>query len=219
MNMRVYLLAFFAFTITPIFNALVKEPNHQAKELLTAARNNDAATITKLLDQGVNPDAQDGNGNTSLMWAVNQNNKPIVMMLLKAKANLNLKNNKGWTALMGAAANGHKEMVEILLKSRANANIQNKEGKTAKDLAIKNNHPEIADLIESKTRMNLGDLALPMAAQRIAQGKEKLEQLPADLHEKILEQIASLIEGNTLTLDQLPEDIKEKIRAYLEEQK
>ena len=60
------------------------------------------------------PDAQDSDGYSALMWAVHWENHEVVRMLVENGADLALTNSAGDTALALADSNGNTEMVELL---------------------------------------------------------------------------------------------------------
>ncbi|MBI3583502.1 MAG: ankyrin repeat domain-containing protein [Nitrospinae bacterium] len=75
--------------------------------------------VKLLLEKGANPDAQDEQGWTALLWAAKENYPDIARLLLDKGANLNAKNRFGETALKLAKKNNHKEMIELLKKAGA----------------------------------------------------------------------------------------------------
>lgn len=70
--------------------------------------------VKTLLEQGADPDRQDGEGYTALMWAVHWGNKDAVRLLIAYGASFTHQNLSGETALDIADGNGDTEMVELL---------------------------------------------------------------------------------------------------------
>jgi ankyrin repeat protein len=91
----------------------------------------DLEGLKKLIDEGVDVDAQDPNsGSTALMLACSFGFYEMTELLLSRGADPNISENRGTTALM-AAVGVSKEMVDLLLEYNADVSIRNKEGITA----------------------------------------------------------------------------------------
>ena len=113
------------------------------QKLLDECINGYITRVRKLLKAGANPNAQDADGETAIMYAsmywgrINSHIK-IVQMLLKAGANPNIQNKKGNTVLMNLSKYAlsfiplqTEKIIQMLLKAGANPNIQNNDGETA----------------------------------------------------------------------------------------
>jgi len=74
------------------------------ESLRQAALDGDTMTVTKLLDRGVNIDAQDPFGSTALMLASFYGRTAVVRILVTRGANLGLRDSRGQTALDRARA-------------------------------------------------------------------------------------------------------------------
>ena len=83
-------------------------------ELINASRRNSIVTARRLLDDGVNPNIQDGRGNTALIWASTKGHTEIVKLLLDHDADLDIEDNFGYTALMRASGNDRTDIVNLL---------------------------------------------------------------------------------------------------------
>ena len=87
------------------------EGQHQ---LLLATRRGDLALVKILVDQGVNPNAQNGVGCTPLMLAAKYCWWKVAQFLLSLHdINLEARCETGWTALVFAAGNGHLKLVKL----------------------------------------------------------------------------------------------------------
>lgn len=75
--------------------------------------------IKTLLDAGADPDLQDHEGHTALMWAVRWDNLEAARLLLAAGASPHLRNDAGQTALEIADQYGQTELVRLLRHAAA----------------------------------------------------------------------------------------------------
>jgi hypothetical protein len=105
-----------------------------------AVRQGDMELVAELLDQNIDPNELDNNGNTAL-WYI-RDRLDILRLLIDNGADLNLQNRKGETILHGAVLSGVKKMVPILLEAGANPNIQDSEGYTALHDSVSNMTPD-----------------------------------------------------------------------------
>ncbi len=92
------------------------------EQFLSAVASGDRAKVEQLIREGVNVNAQDGDGQTGLMYAAMIGNKAIADMLIAHGADVNSKSKQGTTPLMAAIISGHKEIVKLLLEKGADAN-------------------------------------------------------------------------------------------------
>ena len=75
--------------------------------------------VKTLLNEGADPNIQDNEGYSALMWAVHWGNKDAIELLVEHGADMSLKNDEGESALSIADSNGDKDMVEFLHQIRA----------------------------------------------------------------------------------------------------
>jgi len=106
-------------------------------------------TAEYLIQQGVNVNAKNNDGNTVLILAVQLNKKALVGLYLNNGAYVNASNKQGYTALIVAAMKGNSEFICPLLAKGANMNAMDNEGKIALQYAEQNGHQKIAQLIVS----------------------------------------------------------------------
>ena len=106
------ILAVFLLSQTPCLSA----------EINDAARRGDIQTVSKLLDQGVAPDAKDETGETPLLSASLAGHADVVAVLVKRGAGMESRNDRGLTPLHGAAYAGSFETVRLLVESGAAVN-------------------------------------------------------------------------------------------------
>lgn len=105
-----------------------EEANPQARyerALLEAAKEGNASQVRGLLEQGINPNVRDADGNTPLIYAAHTS-LPAVDMLLFAGADVNAKNQNGLTPLVNAFLYGtpnREAMIKRILKEKPNVNV------------------------------------------------------------------------------------------------
>lgn len=101
------------------------------------ARRSDALYLRALLQaDDVNPNLQDGRGNTALMVAVGQNWNEGVGILIRYRANVNLANSAGETPLIRAVQMHNVDIVRQLLDAKADPDRADYgSGKSARDYA------------------------------------------------------------------------------------
>ena len=100
------------------------EPNIKTKDGNTplhslAFRQKDGKVAQFFLDNGVNPNQVNSDGNTAFLNAVRGNNKAIIELLLPLTSEINHKNKNGYTALTFATRNLSSDNVKLLLKNGA----------------------------------------------------------------------------------------------------
>jgi ankyrin repeat protein len=120
--------------------------------------NTDFRKIFRLLEEGVDVNAQDKDGITALMWAIFKGNKHIVEMLLKKGADPNVKDKKGTSALtlsvMSPSRWIKKEIVSILLEKGADVNAVDNLGLTPVMWAYEPQYfdPDIVPMLQKKKK-------------------------------------------------------------------
>src|SRR4029453_6192290 len=119
----------FIIFLTFMFQAAAAQtppPSEKAEALAAAARKGDAATVTKLLDEGVGVNTKFRYGATALSYAADHGQLEVVKVLLARGANVNVKDTfYGATPLPWAVSPAltrkpeHAEIVGLLLKHGA----------------------------------------------------------------------------------------------------
>ena len=97
-------------------------------KLMSAAKDDDVETVTRLLAQGLSPDLANGIGQTSLHVAAIWGNVAVARVLLDAGASVNVANQFGATPLHFAAQNKRVEMAKLLLEYGADTQARGGNG-------------------------------------------------------------------------------------------
>jgi|GEM_PF-2603038 len=117
--------------------------------LFKASREGDVATVRKLLDEGVDPNASPSGGRTCLMVASENGHPQVVKTLLSKGAKANLQEWKvKFTALMVAAKHGQAEIVKLLLEAGADPSVKDKDTWTALRWAVSRGHKDVETLLD-----------------------------------------------------------------------
>jgi ankyrin repeat protein len=87
-----------------------------------AAMRGDNAEVRRLLEQGVDVNAGQGDGATALHWAAYHGDAPLTKVLLDAGAKPGAANREGSTPLWLASQRGDAAVIEVLLDGGADAN-------------------------------------------------------------------------------------------------
>ncbi|KAK1450831.1 hypothetical protein CMEL01_16782 [Colletotrichum melonis] len=119
----------------------------EASSLYYACQKGLTATVTKLLLDIQDVNAQGGYFGNALQGASERGHKEIAQMLIDNGANVNAQGGKYGNALQGASERGHKEIVQMLIDNGANVNAQGGEYGNALQGASQEGHGEIAQML------------------------------------------------------------------------
>ena len=89
------------------------------EQLLKAVEQGDVQTVGALLNQGLDPNTADTDGNTILMIAARLGHRDLVSFLIGRKANVTRRSPYGDTALMFASLKGHLAVAKLLVENGA----------------------------------------------------------------------------------------------------
>ena len=129
-----------------------------------------AKAALELIEEKVDINAKDKDGNTLLHTAAKAGNTATVWALIAKGAKVNAKDNDGGTPLFLAAYFGHKDVATILIDNKAVINAKNNYSWTPLHCAAQNGHAAVATLlIDNKADINAktnngGDTPLRLAA-------------------------------------------------------
>jgi hypothetical protein len=180
--------------LTPLMLAVMYDGAESAKHVLKAGVNLEARDangytalhcclndlladhdcVELLLAAGAKIDAQDNEGNTTLMTAARYGLIKVVKTLLKAGADINACNKEGNTPLMIACYSKQPEAVSLLLKEGANTEVRNKRGDTAFILAAEKGGIDVIRLL-SKVNINVQNNHGDTALMRVVNQDDKVD--------------------------------------------
>ncbi|XP_035664095.1 uncharacterized protein LOC118407685 [Branchiostoma floridae] len=95
------------------------------QHFLLAAWGGDVEKVRRGLEEGLDVNTKDGNGDTGLHEACRGGHDKVVELLIKNGADINVTNEDGYTGLH-EACRGHAKVVELLIKNGADLNPTNK---------------------------------------------------------------------------------------------
>jgi hypothetical protein len=121
---------------------------------LNAAIQNDCATITKLLNQGIDINATGPDGRTALMRAAAKGHIEAVQCLLSnPQIRVDQPDNIGGTALIYAVSGNHCPIIKMLLESGADINKTDPDGNTVLIVAVFFGHIEAVQCLLSSSHI------------------------------------------------------------------
>ena len=132
-----------------------------------AIRENDIDTVRNYLDKGTDPNVEDDNGNTALLYASTLGATSIVKFLLEKGTDPNRRGADGFVPLHFAVFSNHIDTVHLLLNYGAKADPLNPSGYTPLYDAAAEGHLEVAcTLIKHRADVSArgGDNSTPLHA-------------------------------------------------------
>ncbi|HMA23714.1 MAG TPA: ankyrin repeat domain-containing protein, partial [Gemmatimonadaceae bacterium] len=114
------------------FVALASAATTPKAPIADAAMQGDVAVVRKLIAQGANVNAAQGDGMTALHWAAEHGDSVMTTLLLRAHANVKAVTRIGnYTPLHIASKAGSGSVVRALLKAGSDPNVATTSGATA----------------------------------------------------------------------------------------
>jgi ankyrin repeat protein len=148
-----------------------------AKSVAEAAQSKDAATVKKLLKDGADVNAAQGDGMTALHWAALNGDVDMTSMLLYAGANVGAKTRiGGYTPLHLAAQVGHANVIAPLVAAGAQVTALTSTGATAlMQAAHSGNADAVRILIENGADPNVKETANGQTALMFAAAADRVD--------------------------------------------
>ena len=121
-----------------------------------AVMSGDEKKVKHLLEQGIEPDATDSEGQTALSSAAMLGFEPIVKLLVE-REDVNADSKDRWdrTPLLWAATEEHDQIVELLVERKdVNADAKDRFGRTSLFFAALRGHKQIVELLVEREDVN-----------------------------------------------------------------
>lgn len=125
-------------------------------ELISASETGSLPEVKRLVEAGVEIDAQDSRGRTAVMAATHGNHPEVVEYLLSKGADVNIRDERSDNPLLYAGAEGLLEIVRLTLAAGADTKLTNRYGGIAIIPASERGHVEVVRelLTNSDTNVN-----------------------------------------------------------------
>lgn len=127
--------------------------------LAELVQNGQREAALKLIEQGADVNAAQGDGTTPLHWAAYRLDQELVRLLLERGADADAQNRYGSTPLAEAVKAGNAELVATLLEAGADVDARNADGQTALMLAARTGSVAVAKrLLDAGADVNAREL-------------------------------------------------------------
>jgi ankyrin repeat protein len=138
------------------FAALASAASTPKAPIADAAMQGDVATVRRLIAEGVNVNAAQGDGMTALHWAAERGDSIMANLLLRAHANVKAVTRIGnYTPLHIAGKSGSGAVVRALLKAGSDPNVATTSGATALHFAAASGSVDAVNaLLDKKADLN-----------------------------------------------------------------
>ena len=217
----------------------------ESSPLILASMKGNIEVLRLLLDNGADPNIQNRNGSTALIYAlrrdwsrVNDLNDPgrinIIRLLLNRGADINIRDHIGRTVLMEASSFGKLEIVRLLLERGADPTITSKSGRTALTIASENTkyrygsgtppdpvYIEIVELLEAgadliyRTQKAKQELSLGKALENPSTYSENMGIYEPNIAEMISAHLGSMAPNRDVTRRMEEEERQEVTRRMV----
>ena len=119
-------------------------------DLFNAANSGNTQQLQKLISQGINVNAMNGERETALHMAAARGHFETVMLLVRSGANVNAQTVKNWIPLHHAVRFRHPNIVNFLIQNGAWANGRTSDGLSAIDMANNNRDYRILSIMNAR---------------------------------------------------------------------
>lgn len=146
-------VGFFIWTISSLIDEVMNFTEEfsapgEMTPLMEAVINGDTEEVTRLLEEGANPNEEEPEaGATALIIAADNDQTEAARILLEYGADPNKADLYGYTPLMSAVFMENKEMVELLMDAGADPHLENDEGMTAITYAEDFEYTELLEMM------------------------------------------------------------------------
>lgn len=132
-----------------------------------------------------------GAGNTALHYASEKNMLPEAKIILERGADPDVRNGRGWSPLNHAVGRGYTDMVRLLLETgKVDINVNPEDGQPPLAAAAVKGFEDIFDILISHPDI---DIEVVLSCDYT---KEHMEEIPSDLFNRLVMQVAEVVEGD-----------------------
>lgn len=110
--------------LSKILHARSPVESKTARDMLLEIRTGNVTAVTRLLEQGVDPDKSTAFEHPPLVWAVCKGDTALIELLLKYGADVDIRSQHGVTPLMVASLKGDISIVRLLIQHGADLDLQ-----------------------------------------------------------------------------------------------
>lgn len=128
------------------------------EQLIQAAKGKDAATIRRLIEEGVDINTQDSEGRTSTMIATYNNDAETAKILIDAGADVNIQDEIENNPFLYAGAEGYIEILKLTIKAGADPSITNRYGGTALIPASEHGYVDVIKELLTNTDIDINHI-------------------------------------------------------------
>jgi hypothetical protein len=158
-----------------------KQPAPAFGEFLQALWQEDLARVEKMLQAGIDPNAQTSIGNRPLLIAAKKGNPQMMQALIAHGAKVDAPDRNGLTPLMAAASMGLDQNVRVLISAGAKVNARDEKGSTPLIWAAISGHPQVVEILlahgaDGKVKNKDGHTALSLSKRINASRKRALAE-------------------------------------------
>jgi hypothetical protein len=206
----------FAVCALAVSESATEENKTVIESIWTATKVGDIKTIKEHLNEGMNVNTRDDEGNAPLHIATLFGQTEIMKLLIQEGADVNISNNDSATPLHTAAFFGQAEAAEILIQNGADVNARHSDGAVPLDLTKLDwattqtvaSSLEI-ELDEEKVKASRIKVASILRQQAAKKGSEEKPTTKEGSPEEVIEQMIreSIAYANTRNARELAKDI------------
>jgi ankyrin repeat protein len=121
---------------------------YSEEAFLHQVKTGNSKAVEMYIRGGINVNAKDRDGSTTLMIASERGDSEMARVLLENGADPNASDIDGYTALMFVSYSGNLEIARLLVKSGADVNARDKDGWTALMFALIEKKTEVAEFLK-----------------------------------------------------------------------
>ena len=132
-----------------------KETENLTNNLFKAVEQKESDQIKKLIQKGINLNAQDSQGRTALMIATYNKDYDAAKILIDAGANVNIQDNMKNNPYLYASAEGYSDILLLTIQAGADTKVTNRYGGTGLIPASEHGYVDVVKMLLTKTDVDV----------------------------------------------------------------